>query len=53
MAGTLRKQTEIAPSSALDTFGQPIEAPPESRGGPMHLEVFESATVAGVAGLLD
>ncbi len=53
MAGIVRKKTEISPGSALDTFGQPIEAPPESRGSPMHLKVFESATIAGVSGLFD
>ena len=53
MGGILREQTEISPRSSLDTFRQPVEAPPESRGSPMHLEVFETALIAGVAGLFD
>lgn len=53
MGGILREQTEISPRSSLDTFRQTVEAPPESRGGPMHLEVFESAMIAGVSGLFD
>ena len=53
MGRILCKQTEIAPRRSLDTFRQPVEAPPESRRSPMHLEVFESAMIAGVTGLFD
>ena len=53
MGGVLREQTEVSPGSSLDTLGQPIEAPPESRGGAVHLQIFERAMFAGVKGLSD
>lgn len=53
MGGILGEQTKVPPGRSLDTLGQPLEPPPESRSSAVHLEVFESPSVAGVAGLFD